>query len=191
MISLKSWSNGIKTTLFLVVISKNKKVKIVLNPKRRVMMMMMMMIMFDAFQKRLEQQNPKSSSEKFNHEEDTESAGSLQYGIYNNRSNSKQPEGLEKSDEPLQVGLDSAQHYKRGAQLSKFSNSLAWHGSSRLDHSKGNSSHWPEDRPNGKYHQLNDADVESSHQMDAPNCSYKKHEHPPGKVCKTYFQYRL
>ncbi|CAI9304421.1 unnamed protein product [Lactuca saligna] len=134
-----------------------------------------------SIRKRLEQQNPKSSSEKFNHEEDNESAGSLQYGIYNNRSNSKQPEGLEKPDEPLQVGLDSAQHYKRGAQLSKFSNSLAWHGSSRLDHSKGNSSHWPEDRPNGKYHQLNDADVESSHQMDAPNCSYKKHEHPPGK----------
>ncbi|KAI3497528.1 hypothetical protein L1887_40206 [Cichorium endivia] len=126
-----------------------------------------------SIKKRLEQQNPKSSSEKFNHEEGGDSAGSLQYGIYNGRS--KQPGVQEKPDEPF-GGLDPAQHYKhRGAQLSKFSNSLAWHGSSRLDHSKGNSSHWPEDRPNGKYHQLND--VESSSQyMDGPNCSYKKHE---------------
>ncbi|PWA41494.1 protein kinase superfamily protein [Artemisia annua] len=132
-----------------------------------------------SIRKRLEQQNTKSSSEKFNREEDggsgfpiEPSRGSLQYGMYNGRS--KQPD---KPDEP------HVEHYKhRGAQLSKFSNSLAWHGSSRLDHSKGTSSHWPEDRPNGKYHQLNDADSSHSHSMlDEPNCSYKKHEHAPLK----------
>ncbi|KAI3805169.1 hypothetical protein L1987_27285 [Smallanthus sonchifolius] len=136
-----------------------------------------------SIKKRLEQQNPKSSSEKFNHEEDggsgfpiEPSRGSLNNGIYHSRS--KQPE---KSDEP-QFGPDSSQHYKhRGAQLSRFSNSLAWHGSSRLDHSKGTSAHWPEDRPNGKYHQLNDAESASLHMLDDPNSSYKKHEHQPGK----------
>ncbi|KAL4580778.1 hypothetical protein LXL04_016980 [Taraxacum kok-saghyz] len=138
-----------------------------------------------SIRKRLEQQNPKSSSEKFNnHEDDSGSAVSSQYGIYNNgRSKSKQPGGPEKLDEP-QLGLDSAQHYKhRGAQLSKFSNSLAWHGSSRLDHSNGNSSHWAEeDRPNGlKYQQLNDPESSSSHHMGGPGCSYKKQEHAPGK----------
>lgn len=140
------------------------------------------MILFDVFQKRLEQQNAKSSSEKFNCEEDggsgfpiEPSRGSLQYGMYNGRS--KQP------DEP------HVEHYKhRGAQLTKFSNSLAWHGSSRLDRSKGTSSHWPEDRPNGKYHQLNDADSSHSHSMlDEPNCSYKKHEHAPLKVSDSFF----
>ncbi|KAK9077040.1 hypothetical protein SSX86_005375 [Deinandra increscens subsp. villosa] len=133
--------------------------------------------------KRLEQQNPKSNSEKFNHEEDGDSVfsiepsrGSLNNGIYNSRL--KQPE---KSDEP-QTGPDSSQHYKhRGAQLSRFSNSLAWHGSSRLDHSKGTSAHWPEDRSNGKYHQLNDAESSSHLMLADPNSSYKKHEHAPGK----------
>lgn len=128
-----------------------------------------------SIQKQLEKQNPKSSSEKFNHEEDggsgfpiEPSRGSLQYGSVNGRL--KQPGIPDKSDEPKY----------RGAQLSRFSNSLAWHGSSRLDHSKGTSSHWPEDRTNGKYHQLNDA--ESSHQMlEEPSCSYKKNEHVPVK----------
>ncbi|XP_076960064.1 putative serine/threonine-protein kinase At1g09600 [Bidens hawaiensis] len=135
-----------------------------------------------SIKKRLEQQNPKISSEKFTHEEDggsgfpiEPSRGSLNNGNYNTRL--KQPK---KSDEP-HSGPDSSHHYKhRGAQLSRFSNSLAWHGSSRLDHSKGTSAHWPEDRSNGKYHQLND--TESSHLMlDDPNSSYKKHEHVPGK----------
>ncbi|KAJ0800925.1 putative protein-serine/threonine kinase CMGC-CDK-CRK7-CDK9 family [Helianthus annuus] len=136
-----------------------------------------------SIKKRLEQQNSKSSSEKFNHDEDggsgfpiEPSRGSFNNGIYNSRF--KQPE---KSDEP-QIGPDSSHHYKhRGAQLSRFSNSLAWHGSSRLDHSKGTSAHWPEDRPNGKYHQLNDAESSSHLMLDDPNSSYKKHEHAPVK----------
>ncbi|KAI3702036.1 hypothetical protein L6452_27635 [Arctium lappa] len=135
-----------------------------------------------SIQKRLEQQNPKSSSEKFNHEEDGGSGfliePSLQYGIHSGQL--KQPGVPERLNE-CQPGIDSFQHYKiRGAHLSKFSNSLAWHGSSRLDHSKGSSAHWPEDRPNGKYHQLNDAES-SHHMLDGPNGSYKKHENPPGK----------
>lgn len=149
-----------------------------------------LMKLFDAFQKQLEKQNTKSSSEKFNHEEDGGSGfpigpsrGSLEYGSFNGRL--KQPGVLaDKSDDPP-IGQDSSQHHKhRGAQLSKFSNSLAWHGSSRLDHSKGTSAHWPEDRPNGKYHQLNDAES-SHHMLDGPNGSYKKHEHAPSKVFKT------
>ncbi|KAI7726270.1 hypothetical protein M8C21_006750, partial [Ambrosia artemisiifolia] len=137
-----------------------------------------------SIKKRLEQQNTKSSSEKFNHEEDggsgfpiEPSRGSLNNGIYNINSRFKQPE---KSDES-QVGPNSSHHHKhRGAQLSRFSNSLAWHGSSRLDHSKGTSAHWPEDRPNGKYHQLNDAESSSHLMLDDPN-SYKKHEPAPLK----------
>ncbi|XP_071736842.1 probable serine/threonine-protein kinase At1g54610 [Rutidosis leptorrhynchoides] len=129
-----------------------------------------------SIKKRLEKQNTKSNSEKFNHEEDGGSGfpigpsrGSLEYGSFNGRL---------KPVDDHQMGQDSSsQHHKhRGAQLSKFSNSLAWHGSSRLDHNKGTSSHWPEDRPNGKYHQLNDAES-SHHTLDDPNCSYKKHEH--------------
>nr|XP_043628433.1 probable serine/threonine-protein kinase At1g54610 [Erigeron canadensis] len=135
-----------------------------------------------SIQKRLEKQNPKSSSEKFNHEEDggsgfpiEPSRGSLQFNSYNGRF--KQSGVQEKSDE-AQGRQDLSQHHKH--QLSKFSSSLAWHGSSRLDNGKGTSAHWPEDRPNGKYHQLNDA--ESSHHMfDGPNCTYKKHEHAPAK----------
>ncbi|KAD4179484.1 hypothetical protein E3N88_28075 [Mikania micrantha] len=136
-----------------------------------------------SIKKRLEQQNPKSGSEKFSHEENggsgfpiEPSRGSLNNGIYNNRF--KQPE---QSDEP-QFGPNSSQYYKHhGAQLSRFSSSLAWHGSSRLDHSKGTSAHWPEDHPNGKYHQLNDAESSSHHMLDDPT-SYKKHEHAPAKV---------
>ncbi|KAL8222788.1 hypothetical protein R6Q57_020187 [Mikania cordata] len=129
-----------------------------------------------SIKKRLEQQNPKNGSEKFSHEENggsgfpiEPSRGSLNNGIYNSRF--KQPE---QSDEP-QFGPNSSQYYKHhGAQLSRFSSSLAWHGSSRLDHSKGTSAHWPEDHPNGKYHQLNDAESSSHHMLDDPT-SYKKH----------------
>ncbi|XP_071741639.1 probable serine/threonine-protein kinase At1g09600 [Rutidosis leptorrhynchoides] len=116
----------------------------------------------------IEKQNTKSSSEKFNHE-----GG----GSFNGRL--KQ---VDKSDDPP-TRHDSSRHHKHhGAQLSKFSTSLAWHGSLRLDHSNGTSSHWPEDRSNGKYHQLNDAESSQNHTLDDdPNCSYKKHEHAPSK----------
>lgn len=73
-------------------------------------------------------------------------------------------------------------HGAAASQLSQFSNSVAGHGSSRLDLSKDNSasSKWSEERPNVRYNHFNDSDL-SHHLLDKPNSSYRKDEVIPPK----------
>ncbi|CAK9165391.1 unnamed protein product [Ilex paraguariensis] len=146
--------------------------------------------------------NPKSSSEKYNPEEDggsgfpiEPSRGSLQNGFLYGQSMQSAAFGASLSVNEAGGPMDSqrAFDYSRNsaelrtqrsyksqgaaAQLSRFSSSVAAHDSSRFDHSREPSvhSHWP-----GARYQLSDA--ESSHQLlGRPNSSYKKDEQAPGK----------
>lgn len=73
-------------------------------------------------------------------------------------------------------------HGAAASQLSQFSNSVAGHGSSRLDLSKDNSasSKWSEERPNVRYKNFNDSEL-SHHLLDKPNALYRKDEVMPQK----------
>lgn len=67
------------------------------------------------------------------------------------------------------------------AHLSRFSNSVAAHGSSRYDMSREVSTHsqWPEEHTTGTYNQLNDSD--SSYSLLGKDSSNKKDKHTTGK----------
>lgn len=73
-------------------------------------------------------------------------------------------------------------HRPAASQLSQFSNSVAGHGSSRLDLSKDNSigSKWSEERLNVRYNNFNDSEL-SHHLLDKPHSSYRKDDVIPQK----------
>ncbi|XP_052206272.1 probable serine/threonine-protein kinase At1g09600 [Diospyros lotus] len=161
----------------------------------------------ESIQKRLGQSNAKSNSEKFNREED---GGS---GFRMEPSRGMQQDGLSHSGQLVQhvdsgsstnksEDLMGSQPFasKNGSvlrtqnsfrlqgltQFSRFSNSVAVRGSSRFDMSGGANAnpHWPEERLNAQYGQLDDAESSvnqewSQHLLDVPK-SHSKDKQAPG-----------
>ncbi|XP_009774626.1 probable serine/threonine-protein kinase At1g09600 [Nicotiana sylvestris] len=152
-----------------------------------------------SIQKWKQQSNPTSISEKYSREEDggsgfpiDPSRGSLYNSHLSQVSDSANSINTDTNGlGPLmssQRGFDSSRFgelcargsfrpHGAAAQLSRFSNSVAAHGSSRFDMSRD--SQWPEEHMTGKYNQLNDSD--SSYSLlgkDSPN---KKDKHSTGK----------
>lgn len=154
-------------------------------------------------QKRKQQLNPTSVSEKYNHEEDgglvfpfDPSRRSLYNGHLSQVSDSgnsidTNTNGLgplmssQRAFDSSIFGELSAQNSFRphgaAAHLSRFSNSVAAHGSSRYDMSREVSTHsqWPEEHTTGTYNQLNDSD--SSYSLLGKDSSNKKDKHSTGK----------
>ncbi|XP_006349306.1 probable serine/threonine-protein kinase At1g09600 [Solanum tuberosum] len=156
-----------------------------------------------SIQKRKQQLNPTSVSEKYNHEQDggpvfpfDPSRGSLNNGHLSQVSDSgnsinTNTNGLgplmssQQAFDSSIFGELSAQKSFRphgaAAHLSRFSNSVAAHGSSRYDMSRAVStqSQWPEEHTTGTYNQLNDSD--SSYSLLGKDSSNKKDKHTTGK----------
>ncbi|PHT41546.1 putative serine/threonine-protein kinase [Capsicum baccatum] len=156
-----------------------------------------------SIQKWKQQLNPSSVSEKYNREDDggsgfsfDPSRGSLYNGhlsqvgdsgnSINTNTNGHGPlMSSQRAFDSSRFGELSAHKSFRphgsAAHLSRFSNSVAAHGSSRFDMSREVSTHsqWPEEHMNGKYNQLNDPD--SSYSLLGKDSSNKKDKHAIGK----------
>ncbi|KAJ8572654.1 hypothetical protein K7X08_009165 [Anisodus acutangulus] len=151
-----------------------------------------------SIQKWKQQSNQTSVSEKYNREEDggsgfpfDPSRGSLYNGHLSQVSDSGNSNGhgpLMSSQRAFDSsrfgGLSAHKSFRphgAAAHLSRFSNSVAAHGSSRFDMSREISTHsqWPEEHMNGKYNQLNDSD--SSYSLLGKDSSNKKDKHAAGK----------
>lgn len=141
-----------------------------------------------SIQKRQGQRNPKINSEKYNPEEDggsgfpiEPSRGLVQNGVFQPGA-SMNVNANQQAFDSSRNGADTQRYKSQGAQLSMFSSSVAVRGSSRLDLSRETSAHpqWREERQNGRYNHLNDAES-SHHLLNRPNSTYKKHGQPPGK----------
>ncbi|TMW94397.1 hypothetical protein EJD97_010335 [Solanum chilense] len=151
-----------------------------------------------SIQKRKQQLNPTSVSEKYNHEDGgpvfpfDPSRRSLYNGHLSQVSDSgnsinTNTNGLgpQRAFDSSIFGELSAQNSFRphgvAAHLSRFSNSVAAHGSSRYDMSREVSTHsqWPEEHSTGTYNQLNDSD--SSYSLLGKDSSNKKDKHSTGK----------
>lgn len=156
-----------------------------------------------SIQKWKQQVNPTSISEKYNREEDggsgfpfDPSRGSLYNGHLSQVSDSgnsinTNTNGLgplmssQRAFDSSRFGELSAHKsfrpYGAAAHLSRFSNSVAAHGSSRFDMSREVSTHsqGPEEHMTGKYNQLNNSDL--SYSLLGKDSSNKKDKHATGK----------
>ncbi|CAN4110751.1 unnamed protein product [Withania somnifera] len=158
-----------------------------------------------SIQKWKQQLNPTSVSEKYNREEDggsgfpfDPSRGSLfnghlsQVGDSGNSMNTNGLGSLMSFQRPFDSSRfgelsthKSSRPHGTAAHLSRFSNSVAAHGSSRFDMSRevSTNSEWPEEHMTGKYSQLNGSD--SSYSLLGKESSNKKDKHATGKESAT------
>ncbi|XP_061375984.1 probable serine/threonine-protein kinase At1g09600 [Gastrolobium bilobum] len=152
-----------------------------------------------SMEKRQGQCNTKSISEKYNPEGDSgsgfplEPAQSRALNVFSHSGQSMHPSAygssrhmnLKEEDvfRSRNCELRKQKSYWQGssAQLSRFSNSVAVRGDSRLDMSGDCSvnSQWPEDQFGMRYSRP--ADDESNQLLDAPKSSRRKDYHPVGK----------
>lgn len=139
-----------------------------------------------SIQKRQGRTTPTSTSESYNREGDSRSGfptkGPLQHGYHHGRVMNLDSVGSSRHETEFKSQRSYRPHGAAASQLSQFSNSVAGHGSSRLDLSKDNSasSKWSEECPNVRYNNFNDSDL-SHHLLDKPNSSYRKDEVIPQK----------
>ncbi|XP_059648280.1 probable serine/threonine-protein kinase At1g09600 [Cornus florida] len=148
----------------------------------------------ESIQKRKEQSNPKSNSEKYNPEEDSGSGfpiepsggtsknsfssscqsikpGALQSAVYMNVNEDEALMGSQRAFGSLGVGTEwrpQGSFKPQGAegQLSKLSNSATFRGSSRSGLSRETNAypHWPEEPLNARYNQLDGAESSENHE---------------------------
>lgn len=144
-------------------------------------------------QKRREQSNPKSKSEKFIPEEDGGSGfpieptkGTTRNG-FSHSGKSIHPtafgsaRNMDVNEDEAQMGpgrgsnssrngaelrIQKSYSHRGGSQLSMFSGSVAVQGSSRFDNDRENgmNRHWPEERCNARYNELGGAESSEKHQ---------------------------
>ncbi|XP_062095234.1 probable serine/threonine-protein kinase At1g09600 [Humulus lupulus] len=153
-----------------------------------------------SIQKHKGQHNPKSVSEKFNHEEEGGSGFPIEpprdmsrngiplsgqsmllsaFGSHNMNARA----GQSRSGAELRTPRSNVHH--GAVELSRFSNSVAARSESWFDSSGETSmnSHWPEERINGGYSQLNGGDSSgkqewSHHLLERPRSSHKNKDEP-------------
>lgn len=146
-----------------------------------------------SIQKRREQSNPKSKSEKFIPEEDGGSGfpieptkGTTRNG-FSHSGKSIHPtafgsaRNMDVNEDEAQMGpgrgsnssrngaelrIQKSYSHRGGSQLSMFSGSVAVQGSSRFDNDRENgmNRHWPEERCNARYNELGGAESSEKHQ---------------------------